>query len=67
MQMGEWISAKVRRPEKDLCVIVTLEHKGGWRSVGDTAYFDGLYWRDLNGERVKVVAWMPFPEPYEGD
>lgn len=68
----EWIPCSERLPLVGGTYIVTVEDKDGRHvdaagSHGD--YIDG-YWDTFNdwyeGQEVHVIAWKPFPEPYNG-
>lgn len=76
--MNEWHSVKNDGlPPKDTDCIVTVEFYDGTRNVYDSYKWSGGMWRYWSeqyeewkdGEEADehVVAWMPYPEPYEGD
>lgn len=77
--MNEWHSVKNDGlpPEGTEC-IVTVEFFDGTRNVYDSykwakgmwRYWSEQYedWEDMDEDAdEQVVAWMPYPEPYEGD
>lgn len=69
----EWIKANLaecgaviydNRITKEQMILVTYETRTGRRYVKETLISGGGRVRkNING---KIVAWMPFPEPYKG-
>ena len=65
-----WIPVSERLPEKRKDVIATTKYDGFMGMYGTwlkTAFIDD--YGEWNGECIggKVIAWMPFPEPYKED
>lgn len=57
----KWISVKERLPEESLNSVI------GWDAYKERCVFVQYYMNDWilgNHESVKIVAWMPLPEPY---
>ena len=71
----QWIPCSERlpeHPENDDYYLVTIqcEHYDGWDDyVTGFAEWTKHGWDELSCYigQIKVVAWMPIPEPYEGD
>ena len=66
----QWISVDERVPDNDAPVLVWYEYwRYGdyncmWQAYGIAQYiYDRWTGEDLNGSRVKVLAWQPLPEP----
>lgn len=66
-----WIPVEERMPEKGKAVLVTYSgYRSGKRFSNATAYylFGDWRWSVTNSiARVKIIAWMPLPEPYQGE
>lgn len=61
-KIGEWIPCSERIPEESLKSVI------GWDEYRERCCFVQYYmneWILGNHETVKIVAWMPLPEPYE--
>lgn len=59
---GEWIPVEERLPEQSLNSVI------GWDAYRQRCCFVQYYmneWILGNHETVKIVAWMPKPEPYK--
>lgn len=62
-----WIPCSERLPERGVYVLATLE----WGEVttaerlGEDKWF--IYEGAANGVDSDIIAWMPLPEPWEGD
>ena len=56
----KWIPVTERLPEKLGDYIATVDYGKYGKAVGMRNFTGGLWNDDC------VVAWMPFPEPYEG-
>ena len=66
-----WISVNEKLPSIGLddcseTVLVTVEVNGEKRAV-ITDFLKDAGWSTGYMRDAKVVAWMPFPEPYMGD
>ena len=66
----QWISVDERVPDNDAPVLVWYEYwryddyNCMWQAYGIAQYiYDRWTGEDLNGSRVKVLAWQPLPEP----
>ena len=61
----KWIPVTERLPDTSDTVLIT--HKGGC-SIG---WYNGRFWErgaSTNHRKLQtVIAWMPLPEPYNGD
>lgn len=72
---SHWIPCSERLPEAPFGCLVTVEDEEpmtGALFPNLLPYFvgwDGEQWNDADGEQCpfEVLAWMPLPEPYEGD
>ena len=61
-KVGEWIPVEERLPEQSLNSVI------GWDAYRERCCFVQYYmnqWILGNHETVKIVAWMPKPEPYK--
>lgn len=61
-KVGEWIPCSERLPKQSLNSVI------GWDQYRERCVFVQYYmneWILGNHESVKIVAWMPLPEPYE--
>jgi len=71
----KWILCSERLPDKTdayLCTIFVVTHNSNYVTplVYDQRLQNHWYWDDgfkLNGDKYKVLAWMPFPEPYKAE
>lgn len=81
VQPRKWIPAKERLPNKPsgdeyywcsshkadvpVCEYIVMI-KGA--ELPTALFWDGCHWFDIDGNETlyPVVAWMPFPKPYEG-
>ena len=60
-KVGEWIPVEEGLPEPSLNSVI------GWDAYRERCVFVQYYMNDWilgNHESVKIVAWMPLPEPY---
>lgn len=65
--MEDWIPVGEKNPDTEGEWIVTFETKSGARISG-TAYFEHGEWMSYGGfSDLKIVAWRPWPEPFEGN
>ena len=67
-----WIPCNERLPEEDTNVLCWYEYfrygnyNKMYQTYGVGTYFDRFGWAgDITGEKARVIAWMPLPEPYE--
>lgn len=59
-----WVPCGERLPEKDGWYITTLESDDGSRTTVPAKYMGAIStWLTLEN----IVAWMPYPEPWEGE
>lgn len=61
-KVNEWIPVEERLPEQSLNSVI------GWDAYRERCCFVQYYmneWILGNHETVKIVAWMPLPEPYK--
>lgn len=72
--MAEWISVKDRLPEDDVSVLCWYEYfRYGsyncmWKTYGiGCCYNEHWVGEVMNGTMPRVIAWMPLPEPPEGE
>ena len=72
--MSDWISVKNRLPEDGVDVLCWYEYfRYGdynciWRTYGIGYCYNGHWGGEvMNGTRTRVIAWMPLPEPPEGE
>lgn len=64
-EVYKWIHVSERLPETDDLMLVSCRTKKGVNSV-NRAYYSNGAWHG-SGSMSGVIAWMPLPEPYEGD
>lgn len=60
-KVGEWIPVEEGLPEPSLNSVI------GWDAYRERCVFVQYYMNDWilgNHESVKIIAWMPLPEPY---
>lgn len=62
---NEWTPVTVALPEEDVVVLVSCRTQKGVNNVNRAYYSDG-FWHG-SGSMSGVKAWMPMPEPYEGE
>ena len=60
----KWRNDQMYMTESD-DLLVTVRYEDGMRSVIRSCLKDGKW--DLCGMVKDVIAWMPKPEPYQGD
>lgn len=60
-----WIPVSEELPKDPIMMLVSCQAKNGNKSVNRAYYMDG-HWHG-SGSMSGVKAWMPLPEPYEGD
>ena len=67
----EWINASECKPieyENVLCWYEYFrygDYNCMYQTYGVGFYADGYWGGDVKGDKAKVLAWMPLPEPYE--
>lgn len=67
-KVNEWIPVEERIPEKGKDVLVTyIGYNAEKHFCNGVAFYDfGKWWWSINVSivKVKIIAWMPLPEPY---
>ena len=63
LEQQRWIPVNKELPKKDGEYLVTVGGEATFTDV-DTAWFYYGHWIHQFGCTVKVIAWMPLPEPY---
>lgn len=75
----QWIPVDERLPEVEKDVLISYHYDGDEKFFEFFPAYDGVmisYWTGVKnhnvprfavGEGMKVLAWMPLPEPWEGD
>lgn len=58
-----WKSGYWRRTSNK--VLVTVEYNDGTRIVKESHTHDGEWFDEKRNINCKVIAWMPFPNPYK--
>lgn len=74
LKAQEWVPCSERLPEDDERVLVWYEYfrYGDYNCMWQT-YGIGYVWRgmwcgdDLQGTKIRCLAWMPLPAPYESE
>ena len=59
-KIGEWIPVSERLPEKEGAYLLTVKTASGIRYVRMGLLYSNGKFADRN-----VIAWMPFPPPYQ--
>ena len=59
----QWIPVNKELPKKDGEYLVTVGGEATFPDVDTVWFYDGR-WIHQFGCTVKVIAWMPLPEPY---
>ena len=62
-----WIPVTERLPKEDGNYLITARWECGEPSVYMDYFQFGCMWDDCHNERCEVTAWMPLPEPWEGE
>ena len=65
---GGWIPISEEKPDKNKPVLISgIHRKSGQRGV-DIARYSGMVWQydGFTFPDIKIEAWMPLPEPFEG-
>ena len=65
-KVGEWIPVEERLPEEVGSYLVTVQHTGGYKYLGISAYFGNGMWAWEN-DKANVIAWQPLLEPFKGE
>ena len=65
---SDWIPCSERLPEKDGEYLTWIRYDGREFMSIEEFECDGLFatWNFVERNNDKVIAWMPFPEPYKG-
>lgn len=68
----KWIPCSERMPENDMEeVLVWFEYNQLFQTVGTSHTFRGEWSNFVNGSSgwkdLRIIAWMPLPEPYKGE
>ena len=59
----KWKNGMFKKRSDD--VLVTVKYEDGTVHTEQAHTTDGVWKTDYKGKEGKVVAWMPFPEPYK--
>ena len=62
-QESPWIPVSERLPEEEAAVLVQY----GDGSIAAVMSALPKHWCCITDRRWKIIAWMPLPEPYEGE
>ena len=67
--MSNWIANKdgCLKPAEEGKVIVTTETSFCQRDVTEAWYDDGMWFEGGHDISWCVIAWMPMPDPHDGD
>ena len=61
-QACPWIDASQQRPDSDTTVLVSLKDAIEPVWLG---FHDGIGWRDVDGQRINVTAWIDLPQAFD--
>lgn len=62
-----WIPCSERLPEVSGLYLVTTNKYGVWAARTDSYSVRDKEWKRKGDKKAVITAWMPLPEPYEGD
>lgn len=76
-EKSRWIPCSERMPENDVEVLVWFEYfrygvyNRPYQTIGISYVHRGIWSGIVNGEsgwrNLRIIAWMPLPEPYKGE
>lgn len=62
-----WIPCSEKLPDVAGFYWTTAVYASGNTRTMTSRFFDGTKWERRRRDYTKVIAWMPFPEPYKED
>lgn len=67
MKETQWISVKDRLPKDKTRCIMTMQHDD-LKTVEEGLFVDNTwFWQNFPLQHWTVIAWKPWPEPWEGE
>jgi len=65
---GDWIPCSREKPDKNKPVLISGIHRTSGQRGVDIARYSGMVWQydGFTFPDIKIEAWMPLPEPFEG-